>query len=372
MSRVATSQEMASSVMESDETKNAVKKQLEKLITELSSVGLSVHFLQNKAVITKTLKDEYKLLDGEEALKFVNQPKHADKIVCLGQEQFYCHTEYLVQRSEYFNALLSSNFQENMMDYVSIELPAPGNFEPILRFLYSGRADISLFQGEEIFRVIQNSTFLGIGELLDRAVVAFAQKWKMLARLPLFKRSVVDSKFVGSVLEYGTRNGLFNDGDRLKLVILWNEEDESEFTESIRLIQKYKCLESASIVDLEWAFEAKQKLLSMIDPVNYRSVYRRTLRDFEQSREQNRKTEEKAKGLLNCVRILTTQLEDVRCHRCQLFMPRAALKTRTCVAMQHPGNYVVNRGWSCCGEFFKRTKGCKPVSVSRHRTFNTR
>ena len=357
---------------DSEQKRNAVKQQLENLINELSSVGLSVHFLQNKAVITNVLQDEYKLLDGEEALKFVNQPKFADKMVCINQEQFYCHTDYLVQRSDYFKALFSNNFQENKMDIVSIELPAPGKFESILRFLYSGKADISLFQGEEIFHVIQNSTFLGIGELLDRAVTAFAQKWKVLSRLPLFKRSIVDSKFVDAVLEYGARNGLFVDGQKLKFVILWNEEDNLQFQESLRLIEKHRCLESTSIADLEWAFETKPELISLINTKNFRSVYRRTLKDFEQSREQNRKTEEKAKGLLNCVRILTTQLEEVRCHRCQLFMPRAALKSRTCVTMQHPGEYLTNRGWSCCGEFFKRTKGCKPYSLSKHRLCNGR
>lgn len=348
---------------------NEMKEGLNSLISQLSSIGLSVHVLQNRAVVTE--RDElrtFNAVDGEAALQFVNQPEHADKIICFDSERYFCHTEYLVLRSQYFRALFNGVYRETTMDVISVHLPAPGNIEPILHFLYSGIADGALFTPSEIFNTIQNANFLGVVELLTKAVEHFATGWKVLAFSPLFRRSIVDSEFVASILELGTKNNAFSEGDKLRIVVLWNEEEdlESNFPESTRLLTDHKCFEKTRIADLEWALDKKPRLFNSLQQSTFRVVYRRTLQDSAHVHEKMRVHEDRIKNLTQCVRTLTRQLEEVRCNRCQLFLPRAALKTRTCIVTRHLGEYVVNKGWNCCGQLIKRSKGCKPVSLSKH------
>lgn len=349
---------------------NEMKEGLNCIISHLSSIGLTVHVLQNRAVVMERNElRTFNVVDGEAALQFVNQPEHADKIICFNSERYYCHTEYLVLRSQYFRALLNGAYRETAMDVISIHLPAPGNMEPILHFMYSGTADGALFEPSEIFNTIQNANFLGVDELLTKAAENFATRWKVLALSPLFRRSIVDSEFVASILELGSKSNVFNDGDKLRIVVLWNEEEEdhdSNFPESTRLLLEHKCLERTGIADLEWALDKKPRLFNSLQQSAFRVVYQRAIQDSARVHEKMRVHEDKIKNLSQCVRTLTRQLEEVRCNRCQLFLPRAAMKTRTCIVTRHLGEYVVNKGWSCCRQLIKRSKGCKPVSLSRH------
>ncbi|XP_015758244.1 PREDICTED: uncharacterized protein LOC107337557 [Acropora digitifera] len=347
---------------------NEMKDGLNNLILQLTSIGLSVHVLQNRAVVTERNEHRaFKVVDGEAALQFVNQPQHADKIICFNSERFYCHTEYLVLRSQYFRALFNGVYRETSMDVISIHLPAAGNVEPILHFLYSGIADGALFEPSEIFNTIQNASFLGVDELLERAAAHFATIWKILTVSPLF-RGIIDSKFVNLILELGTKNDSFGDGDKLRIVVLWDEEEDQEgnFPESNRLLMEHRCLEKAKISDLEWALDKKPRLFSSLEQSAFRVVYKRAIQDSARIHEKVRVHEDKIKALSQCVRTLTRQLEEVRCNRCHLFLPRAALKSRTCIVSRHFGKYKVNQGWSCCGQLIKRSRGCKPVSLSKH------
>ncbi|KAJ7379900.1 hypothetical protein OS493_012659 [Desmophyllum pertusum] len=356
----------------SDQLVREMKEMLNSLISKLSSVGLTVHVLQNRPVITERNElGTFNVVDGEAALQFVNQPEHADKIICFNSERFYCHTEYLVLRSEYFRALLCGVYRETTMDMISIHLPAPGKMEPMLHFMYSGVADGALFEAHEIFNTIQNANFLGVEELSSKAAENFATRWKVFAVSPLFRRSIVDSEFVSSILELGAKNNVFSEGDKLRIIVLWNEEEEGLeriFPESTRLLTEHKCLEKTGIADLEWALDKKPGLFNTLDQSMFRVVYQRAMQDSARAREETRVHEDKIKNLSQCVRTLTRQLEEVRCNRCQLFLPRAAMKTRTCIVTRHLGEYVVNKGWSCCRQLIKRSKGCKPVSLSRHCT----
>lgn len=347
---------------------NEMKDGLNNLILQLTSIGLSVHVLQNRAVVTERNEHRaFKVVDGEAALQFVNQPQHADKIIGFNSERFYCHTEYLVLRSQYFRALFNGVYRETSMDVISIHLPAAGNVEPILHFLYSGIADGALFEPSEIFNTIQNASFLGVDELLEQAAAHFATIWKILTVSPLF-RGIIDSKFVDLILELGTKNDSFGDGDKLRIVVLWDEEEDQEgnFPESNRLLIEHRCLEKAKISDLEWALDKKPRLFSSLEQSAFRVVYKRAIQDSARIHEKVRVHEDKIKALSQCVRTLTRQLEEVRCNRCHLFLPRAALKSRTCIVTRHFGKYKVNQGWSCCGQLIKRSRGCKPVSLSKH------
>ena len=67
--------------------------------------------------------------------------------------------------------------------------------------MYSGIMDGGLLETTEIFSTIQNANFLGIDELLGKAAESFASRWKILAFSPLFRRSIVNSEFVGAILQ---------------------------------------------------------------------------------------------------------------------------------------------------------------------------
>jgi len=349
---------------------HTIKDQLNEIISKLNKSGLVVHILQNKAVIAKESEsDVFTVTDGDDALKYVNNPRYADKILCVDDQKFYCHSHYLVLRSEYCRVLFNGEFKENSMDVVNIELPLPGNFEPILRFLYAGISNENdcLFDEQNIFHVIKTSDFLGIKELYAKTVGVFAHKWRVLTKSPMFRRSIIDYNFLDSVLEYGSKNSLFKDSEKLKIVVLWDEEGNKNFTESKRLITEHKCLEEATVVDLEWGFKVNPNLFSSIDSLDFKGVVSRTLNDLQRSRDDNRESEDKIRRLSHCVKVLRSQLDEVSCNRCRTRIPRAAIKSRTCVTTQHSGSYKVNEGWSCCGELLKRSRGCKPLAISRHR-----
>lgn len=361
------------SAFNDNEIEQSVKDQLSEIIKQLNKAGLVVHILQNKAVIAKESENEvFTVTDGEDALRYVNSPRYADKILYVDEQKFYCHSHYLILRSDYFSVLFNGEFKENLMDAVNIELPLPGNFEPILRFLYSGilNENDALFDEQNIFHVIKTSDFLGIKELFTKAVSVFAHKWRVLTKSPMFRRSIIDYNFMDSVLDYGTKNALFKDGEKLKIVVLWDEEGNKNFTESKRLITAHKCLEEATVVDLEWGFKVNPNLFSSVDSLEFKGLVSRALNDLQRSRDDNRDCEDKCRRLSHCVKVLRSQLDEVSCNRCRTKIPRAAVKSRTCVTTQHSGTYKMNEGWSCCGELLKKSRGCKPLAISRHRVYS--
>ena len=351
----------------SSETMETLKKNFDALLSKLHSLGLSIHLLKDKSIVFPATTKELQILDGDEALQHFNRPEYSNKVLAFGSRHFYCHSEYLRLRSEYFEALFAGNYQETSMDLISIELPSPTpNIELLLRYLYTGKANEKLFYGVEIFKTIENGNYLGVHELVSFAVEAFAVRWKSLVPSSLFRRRVVDVNFVRALLNYGSKKGIFQNGDKLKIVVNWSTKTDSDTAEARSLILENNCLETASLSDLEWSFEANPDLLTGLEFSNFRNVCQRARRETDEVKKTSKETEEKAKGLLECVRILTKQLEEVRCTKCRMYMPRVAMKTRTCVTMAHPGEYTVHRGWSCCKQLKKKSKGCQPVEVTRH------
>ena len=349
------------------ENVESLKKSFDAILNEIHSLGLSVHLLKDKSIVFPARTTEPQIFDGDEALEHFNRPEFSNKVLAFGSQHFYCHSEYLRLRSDYFEALFTGNYQETCMDLISIELPASSsNIELLLRYLYTGKASEKLFYGVEIFKTIENCNYLGVHELVSLAVEAFAVRWKSLVPSSLFRRSVVDLNFVRALLNYGSKRAIFQDGDKLKIVVNWSAKTDSDVSEARSLILESNCLDTASLTDLEWSMEANPHLLTELDFSNFRNVCRRARRENEEVKKSSKAAEEKAKGLLECVRILTKQLEEVRCTKCRMYLPRAAMKTRTCVKMDHLGEYTIHQGWSCCKQLKKKSKGCKPAGVSRH------
>src|SRR3954452_9633898 len=75
---------------------------------------------------------------------------------------FWIHEEYLVLQSVFFQEIFK-NITSG--DIITITLPSPDTFEPILQYLYDGDADkwYETFTSENYFQVWQNIEFLGLG-----------------------------------------------------------------------------------------------------------------------------------------------------------------------------------------------------------------
>jgi hypothetical protein len=274
-----------------------LKKNFDAILSKLYSLGLSIHLLKDKSIVFPAGSKELQILDGDEALEHFNRPEFSNKVLAFGSRHFYCHSEYLRLRSEYFEALFAGNYQETCMDLISIELPSPSsNIELLLRYLYSGKANEKLFYGVEIFKTIENGNYLGVHELVSLAVEAFAVRWKSLVPSSLFRRSVVDVNFVRALLKYGSKKGIFQDGDKLKIVVNWSAKTDSDILEARSLILEGNCLDTASLSDLEWSIEANPDLLTELEFSNFRNVCQRARRESEEVKKFSKTAEEKAKG----------------------------------------------------------------------------
>ncbi|RIA91872.1 hypothetical protein C1645_766388, partial [Glomus cerebriforme] len=75
---------------------------------------------------------------------------------------FWIHEEYLVLQSVFFQEALQN---VTSGDIITITLPSPNTFEPILQYLYDGDADkwYETFTLENYFGVWQNIESLGLG-----------------------------------------------------------------------------------------------------------------------------------------------------------------------------------------------------------------
>lgn len=289
--------ENAATAAASSDNVESLKNNFDAILSKFHSFGLSIHILKDKSILFPASVKELQILEGDEALQHFNRPEFSNKVLEFGSRHFYCHTDYLRLRSEYFEALFAGVYQETCMDLISIELPSPSsNIDLLLRYLYTGRANEKLFYGVEIFKTIENGNFLGVHELVYLAVEAFAVRWKSLVPSSLFKRSVVDVNFVRALLHYGSKKGIFQDGDKLKIVVNWSAKTDSDLSEARSLIIEANCLDTASLTDLEWSIQANPDLLAELEFSKFRNVCERARRESEEVKRSSKAVEEKAKG----------------------------------------------------------------------------
>ncbi|CAG8495402.1 3354_t:CDS:1 [Cetraspora pellucida] len=87
---------------------------------------------------------------------------------------FYVHEEYLVLQSLFFREVFEN---VNNGDIITICLPSPETFEPLLEFLYNGDADkwYDSLTVDNYYDVHQNIKYLGLGPAAQAVVLAFYQ-----------------------------------------------------------------------------------------------------------------------------------------------------------------------------------------------------
>ncbi|CAG8829314.1 11526_t:CDS:1, partial [Dentiscutata erythropus] len=87
---------------------------------------------------------------------------------------FWVHEEYLVLQSLFFREVF-----ENVSngDIITITVPSPDTFEPLLEFLYSGDADkwYDTLTVDNYYDVWQNLEYLGLGPAAQAVCLAFYQ-----------------------------------------------------------------------------------------------------------------------------------------------------------------------------------------------------
>ena len=87
---------------------------------------------------------------------------------------FWVHEEYLVLQSVFFQ----EGFKNiTSGDIITITIPSPDTFEPILQYLYDGDADkwYNTFTLENYYDVWQNIEFLGLGTEAQSICLAYYQ-----------------------------------------------------------------------------------------------------------------------------------------------------------------------------------------------------
>ncbi|CAG8440889.1 13087_t:CDS:1 [Funneliformis caledonium] len=91
------------------------------------------------------------------------------------EKPFWIHEEYLVLQSVFFQESLQN---VTSGDVITINVPSPDTFEPILRYLYDGDADkwYDTFTLENYYDVWQNIEFLGLGIEAQAICLAYYQK----------------------------------------------------------------------------------------------------------------------------------------------------------------------------------------------------
>ena len=88
---------------------------------------------------------------------------------------FWVHEEYLVLQSVFFQEIFQN---VTSGDVITIAIPSPNTFEPILQYLYDGVADkwYDTFTLENYYQVWQNIEFLGLGIEAQAICLAYYQK----------------------------------------------------------------------------------------------------------------------------------------------------------------------------------------------------
>lgn len=280
------------------DTVESLKTNLDSIISKINSLGLSVHLQNNKSILFPSNSQELQILHGEEALKHFNRPEWSDKALAFGSRVFYCHSAYLRVRSEYFEALFAGVYQETTMNLINVELPASSsNVEMLLKYLYTGEANEKLFYGIEIFKTIENGNYLGAHDLVSLAVEAFAVRWKSLVLLKMFRRSIVDVRFVRALLIYGSKKGLIKNSDKLRIIVHWSAKSDSDISEARSLILESKCLDVASFADVQWSIEEKPDLLIDFRFANFIDVFQRARKEMEEVEKIGRDADIKSKGM---------------------------------------------------------------------------
>jgi len=80
---------------------------------------------------------------------------------------FYAHKAILCTRSEYFRILLTSHFKESKQDVITLEELSPATFEIVLKYIYTGIADITT---DNVLDIIALGDQLLIQGLMDYSI----------------------------------------------------------------------------------------------------------------------------------------------------------------------------------------------------------
>jgi hypothetical protein len=114
---------------------------------------------------------------------------------------FFVHIDYLIRQSSFFQKVfenLSINIDVNLaVDVITIHLPFPQHFEPILKYLYDGNDD-------QFYEILTIDNYQKIRENIEYLVTSvwalklnqFAKFFKKLLKINLFLSNTVHSFYV--------------------------------------------------------------------------------------------------------------------------------------------------------------------------------
>ncbi|KAL8566239.1 hypothetical protein ACOMHN_046740 [Nucella lapillus] len=123
------------------------------------------------------------LLDSVERLRL--DKGYTDLTISIDDHRFPCHKVVLAAGSVYFRTMFASGMEESRKEVIEIKQIEPPVFEQVLRFIYTGRVDISVVTVQELFTQAQ---LFQISHLVELCVTFFQDnmnEWNCLAAMTL-------------------------------------------------------------------------------------------------------------------------------------------------------------------------------------------
>jgi len=262
------------------------------------------------------------------------------------------HTGFLKRRSGFFRAMFDGPFKDSTSGVVNVNVPSPDSFAPLLRYLYSGLLDSEALRDVSGMRA--NADFLMVDDAagfdamllelllmegesfpLDAATVRLAMHSQKLRSWSLTKR-----------LEW--------------VLAVGDNPPDVEHLQSIQHASRFHFLQGDSEPPLETGI-VRERCLTGVATVAGELT----------------STMQELGGLASFpylpAKWCETELRELRRIIVELCTTKCCLDCgkgisvwdcnrgtgRTLDCKVHPGQYVCNKGWTCCDEFRKHTVGCK-------------
>ncbi|XP_050426636.1 BTB/POZ domain-containing protein 9-like [Adelges cooleyi] len=89
----------------------------------------------------------------------------SDVVLVVDNEEFHAHREVLASSSEYFKSLLYGEHKEAREKRVLLEEVTATSFKVLLKYIYSGRMNLSNLEGKVILELVSLSNFYGFFNL---------------------------------------------------------------------------------------------------------------------------------------------------------------------------------------------------------------
>jgi len=247
--------------LEEDEMKNDLKMcdlYLQKLKKSFADRKLTPALVNYSLVsLPSSSLRPFAVVDGDPARDYFDDPVHADIVLTVGQQSYFCHRAYLMRRSDYFRGMFHCPMVESTAKHVHLQLPYP---EPqlvkfVLEYIYTGV--IGRIRSASVIALLHNAEFLGVAPLQKAAVEVIADRildkgetW--LATMDDFKLPEI---FLMQILPIVSED--MSAGEVFQLILRWWKNADTD--KIVDLVRKHVDIQGLRPRDIEGHVELFSK-----------------------------------------------------------------------------------------------------------------